>query len=69
MNGKITPCQTGPNCTNTVGPRARSPFCTGCQSGWHYWKHKKPSDRIKRVNQLKKLSDRFDVFDFTNRRR
>lgn len=51
------------------GRPTESGECTICRSGFHYWKNKPATKRLKRRNQLDVLSSRLDThFDTRGKR-
>ncbi len=37
-----------------------SGLCLACYAGMHYWKHRSPTDIVKRKRQLARLTERMD---------
>lgn len=61
------------NCGRLAVTKAGRPTlsgeCTICRSGFHYWKNKPATKRLKRRNQLDVLSSRLDThFDTRGKR-
>jgi len=44
-----------------------SGLCLACYAGMHYWKHRSPTDIVKRKRQLDRLASRMDYMQPTVR--
>jgi hypothetical protein len=71
MAGKAEKCihNCGRLAVTKGGKPTESGECPICRSGFHYWKNKTATKRLKRRNQLDVLSSRLDThFDTRGRR-